>query len=415
MYPNAINVTIDNINKYTVIYIIPLAYILMFRPNLLYIHYLTYLFIAIISGITILFYNNQYRLSKTTLLLVAILWFCSLLIAISISFNFNNANFLSLIDVFKPIFFSLILLSSYFIGRHYQKKTIIKALLVMAYIVFLFQIATGLDQLFNLQALDTIYYSDKVKSLGSLVRITGTMSNPNTFAWIITQMSIIIFLFEPKKKVRFVFVILGLILVAISGSRSAFILFPFIIFVSKALSERHNLTFYLIRLPIYLLILLGILSSSYWLLLKFGSDLKYLYQIVSILETGSLASVNSFDARLIMWNDAWNLFNRDSNLSTWLFGLGPGTISSLDNDYLYSLYNFGTIFFVLNLFFYILVFYIFSKNISLKSKAFGQQYIIYSLIVGFQAETLSGWNYPILLLFFLGITLSFGKSKLSES
>jgi hypothetical protein len=392
--------------------IIPLTYMLMLKPNLSYFHYVTYFLIALIAVIIIIYSSKLFGLTQSLINFLLLLGLCSFTIAISVLLNLSNLSIMALFEVFKPIYFSFILLSGYFVGLYLNYNKICKGLLTLAYIVILFQCILAIDQLWNLQILSNLYYSDKTKSLGSLIRITGTIGNPNTFAWIVTQMSILIFLLETKKGLRLFFLTIGFVLVLLSGSRSAFLLFPFMIFTSKLLSNRNTVKFYLIKLPLYTALLVGILMISYQLLIKYGSELKYLYQIVSVIEDKSFTSINSFDARTQIWNHAWQNFTSENNmLITWLFGLGPGSLSSLDNDYLFAAFNNGLIFFIINIFIYMYILIRFMKVKNLKIKALGVQYIIFSFIIGFQAETLSGWNYPILIFFYFGLALSLNREQ----
>lgn len=392
--------------------IIPLTYMLMLKPNLSYFHYVTYFLIALIAVIIIIYLSKLFGLTQSLINFLLLLGLCSFTIAISVLLNLSNLSIMALFEVFKPIYFSFILLSGYFVGLYLNYNKICKGLLTLAYIVILFQCILAIDQLWNLQILSNLYYSDKTKSLGSLIRITGTIGNPNTFAWIVTQMSILIFLLETKKGLRLFFLTIGFVLVLLSGSRSAFLLFPFMIFTSKLLSNRNTVKFYLIKLPLYTALLVGILMISYQLLIKYGSELKYLYQIVSVIEDKSFTSINSFDARTQIWNHAWQNFTSENNmLITWLFGLGPGSLSSLDNDYLFAAFNNGLIFFIINIFIYMYILIRFMKVKNLKIKALGVQYIIFSFIIGFQAETLSGWNYPILIFFYFGLALSLNREQ----
>lgn len=85
-----------------------------------------------------------------------------------------------------------------------------------------------------------LFTGKKTRALGQIVRITGTLANPNIFAWIVLQMSIIVFLFEEKKIKKWFFVIIGFILVVFAGSRSLLILFPAAFFVVNILKSKKK-------------------------------------------------------------------------------------------------------------------------------------------------------------------------------
>jgi hypothetical protein len=73
--------------------------------------------------------------------------------------------------------------------------------------------------------------------------------------------------------------------------------------------------------------------------------------------------------------------------------------------------NYGLIATVINIMMYAVFFFYFIK---LKDKPFGVlgiQYILFSLIIGFQADALAGWDYPILIIFYAGITLALTRKQ----
>lgn len=116
-----------------------------------------------------------------------------------------------------------------------------------------------------------------------------------------------------------------------------------------------------------------------------------------------------------MWDDAIAQINNQSGFTTLLFGLGPGAIKVLDNDYLYSVANYGFLGLVTNIIIYIVLFYQFKKESSLNFSLLGKLYIVFSFILGLQFETLNGWNFPILIMFYAGIAIALRKNHTSTS
>lgn len=55
---------------------------------------------------------------------------------------------------------------------------------------------------------------------------------------------------------------------------------------------------------------------------------------------------------------------------------------------------------------YLVLIRIFSKTKDRKFAVLGIQYILFSFIVGIQADTLVGWTYPVLILFLAGIAIA---------
>jgi hypothetical protein len=398
--------TYDEVKKYIFIAFIPLIYILMFRPDFANLHFLTYALMAISIVFIIIRFIDKVDYTANLAMFAVLLLLSSFFIALSIVLNIDGISMSSFFHIFKPLFFILILVNGYIIGKVFKIRTIKKGLLFGAYFCILIQILVGVAQLFDLSIFSFLYSSEKTRPIGSLVRIAGTMGNPNTFAWIIAQMIIIIYLFESQKGKKNIMILIGFILVFLSGSRSAFILYPIMIFFCKLVLTKKSVFFYFSKLPFFTLLFILFCGSCYWLLINFGSTFPYLYQIVQVVETGSLTSINSFDARTLMWENALNEFQSKFGIITLFFGLGPETLGVIDNDYLYSLINYGLLFTILNLVIYLISIYIFLRLKDKRLGALGLQYIIFSLIIGYQADTLSGWNFPILIIFFLGIVLA---------
>lgn len=395
------------INKLTtkLIMLFPLLMVLMPRPNIPGIHLLTYPAMAAILILTI-FAFLKINIPKGLFTLIWLLFAYSIAISLSLLFNSGDVSTSDIVVIFKPIFFIIILLFGYLATKNAPYHQIKKALLRSAYIILFFQIIVGIPQVFEISIFSFIYNDVKSNGLGSILRIAGTLSNPNFFAWIVIQMAVVIYLFEEKAVKKTLWLVICGILVLLSGSRSSLLLLPIILFVLNLLKSKKNNKFYFIKLPIYFSLLALSFLAVYMFLIRYGMHFPYLNQILLIIEGGSLSSVNSFNMRTIMWADAFQLMEEQKGLITTLFGLGPGTVSALDNDYYYAFVNFGLIALCLNLVIYLIIVFIFLRVKSREFRALGLQYVAFSLIIGLQADTLSGWNYPLLILFFTGIAVT---------
>lgn len=400
-----------NVVASRMVMIIPMLFILMPRPPIISAQYFTYPILGATCIFLILLMSSKIEIDRRVMLASTFFIFDAIGISLSSLFSGSELNLGIFVHILKPLLFLIILIFGYFIAYNSDIGNITVGLLKVAYIILIVQAIVGITQLFDIDLFHLIYSSEKTRPLGESVRIAGTMGNPNVFAWIVIQMAIIVFIFEYNQFKKLIFVLISLILVFFSGSRSLLVLFPLILLFSKFFLDKKNISFFFAKLPKYLFVFVSFGLLLYWIIVTFGEYFPYLNQILMVIDSGSLSSINSFDARTIMWNDAINQMKKENSIFTWVFGLGAGAIEVLDNDYLYSLINYGVIGLLINILMYVYFFYQFSK---LKNKTFavlGQIYIIFSFIIGFQADTLSGWNYPILITFYVGISISLRRKQ----
>lgn len=388
--------------------LLPLLYVLIPRPDIPGIQFVIYPLIAVVLGFVTFYFilkNGVYKATSTTLFMLM-----SLLGCISLSILISSTDPYALSHLAKIMLFTVVFLFGLNVGFLRSKETIYRGLLRSAYIVLSIQLIVGLTQLIANPIFGSLYSMEKTRPLGEIVRIAGTLGNPNIFAWIVIQMTAIIFIFEPRKIKKLVWIGLALGLVFLSGSRSMFMLFPAAMVAIYFMSSKKTPAFILVKLPFYLGSIGLFVVLGYRFLKANAVNFPYMSQLLMIFERGGLENINSFHARTLMWNDAMSQMEQGS-IFTWLFGMGPGSIEVLDNDYLYSLVNYGLVFTVINLSLYVLFIYYFVKTRNKKLMTLGVQYILFSLIVGHQAESLSGWNYPILIMFYAGIAVAFYKRR----
>lgn len=405
-------------SRYQLVMMLPLLFVLMPRPEIEGIHYLIYAIIGlIVSMVLLLSLKNNFRFNKFFLLTLSLLYLYMLSIAFSIIFNVSNISLNSIFHLLKPIFFILILCLGYVVGKVKDIEAIKRGLLKSAYTILIFQVIVGITQLFDISIFSYIYSDKKARPIGELVRITGTLANPNLFAWIVLQMTVIVYLFEKKKTKKIFWVVVGILLLLFSGSRSLFILTPIVLFMINIFLSRKSLSFYFVRFPIYLLSMAIMFSIAYWFITKFGDHFPYLQELLRIIYTKDLTSVHSFHARTVMWDDALYKFGSSENYLKWLFGIGAGSISVLDNDYLYSFINYGLFNVFISILIYLFFYIYFSRIADKEFSTLGKQYILFSLIIGLQVETLSGWNFPVLIMYYtgIGISLLYNQRQIRES
>jgi O-antigen ligase len=403
----------DNQN-YKLVMLFPLVFLLM--PRFDGSHYITFPLLAILLIVMGYMFLKPEGFSKdlldrNILIIGAIISIYVFFMGISILYNFKQLSFNAIPHLFKPILFLIVLGFGYVIALKIDYSNIIKGLLKGAYIILFAQIIVGLTQLLDLPIFSFLYDDSKSYPIWKLVRTTGTLTNPNVFGWFITQMIVIIYLFENNKRKKWAWVFIGLILMVLSGSRSVLLVFPLVFVLIELFRTKIDKRFFTFKLPIFITGLIISLFLAYQAILKFGHFFPYLRQLLLIIRSGSLSSVSSFSLRTEMWENALTKISEKDSLWTWIFGLGPGSISILDKDLLYSLVNYGLIGTILMIVLYGTIAFCF---IRLKDKTFsilGIQYIIFSFIIGYQVETLSGWNYPMLIMFYTGIALVLLKKQ----
>lgn len=383
--------------------LVPLMFFLMPSLPIPGSQYITYPLIFAVIILCFLISKNLNRLEfdSNLLIIFGFLLSFSIIMAVSSLLNYENVTVDSLPQIFKPVFFGAILLFGYFVSLPKTRETVVKTLLRLSYILLTAQIIVGASQLFGMDTFSFLYDDEKTRPLGSAVRIVGTTINPNIFAWLVIQMSVIIVLFEDKTLKKTFFLFAAAALVVFSGSRTFLILYPIILVFAQMTAYKRGAVFYLFKLPLYGLFIYAIYEFIMWGIYQMRFSLPYLYQLTSVLETGDLSSVSSFYARTVMWENGINQMG-----DRWLFGIGPGSLTVLDNEYLYILINYGIIYLILHLLMYLAIMFLFLRTGDRKIAVLGIQYIIFSFVVGFQADTLVGWNYPVFIMFLTGVAIS---------
>lgn len=383
--------------------IIPLFFVFMPRPDINGIHFFTYPSIVVLIVFMTLILTKDVRVNKNLFLLLIFLFFLSM----EMLFSMFIYSTLSVDNLAKQVLFASVLYFGYLVTKNKDIETIKNSLKKVAYIVIFFQAIIGLTQLYGIDIFAILYSMEKTRALGGIVRIAGTMGNPNIFAWTLVQMSVILWLFETKMFKKLFWVAIALTFVFFSGSRSMLLIFTFVILFTEIVSKRKTVVFYLLKVPMYGIFLFGIFNFAIWFLTKFGANFPYISQLLLIFETGDLDSINSFNHRLYMWDRSLSQLTSPMD---WLFGSG-GAIGHADNDYVFAISNFGIVYLVIQALMYLVIVYFFMKLKDRKFKTLGLQYIAFSLVISYQADTLSGWNYPIFIMFYTGIAISILANK----
>src|SRR5699024_226812 len=143
-------------------------------------------------------------------------------------------------------------------------------------------------------------------------------------------------------------------LVFLSGSRSMLLIFPFILLFIEVIVTKKSASFFFIKVPLYGALLFTSYKFVIWFLNVFGSNFRYMRQLLLIFESGDLNRLNSFDHRQFMWERELSKMN---SWIDWILGLG-GQVQKADNDYIFAVTNFGIIYMILYFFMYLLILFL---------------------------------------------------------
>lgn len=318
-----------------------------------------------------------------------------------ILFLFQPFSMSNLLYTYRSVYLFLISLFSIKIFTKYEEQEKIQLVLRTIYFILFVQYFISVLQLFDVNIFSPIYIDNKSFPLGRLVRLTGTMNNPNTLAWYICQLTLFIILFEEKKIKVLVTILFGLGFTLLTGSRTMLVISPLIWLI--ALSLKNIFVYKNIKRAIfYLLIIPVLLILTFYFLNVFKSVFPYASQLLKVLN-GGLKSVNSFNQRAIKWSEQINIIR-----SSWiniLFGIRTSNYISMDNDIIYGISRSGIFGLLLQYMFYFIIFCksirnLFQRKGLIKYSLFIMLSISFSVLIGLQSDTLTGYQYPVLIIMF---------------
>lgn len=342
---------------------------------------------------------QQTGLGRKVLVIWGWLLLLSLLTAISQLINSGSLALSGVTRIVRPFLYAILLAYGYKIGLSKERVSVRSSILWAAYVVLAGQIIVGGSQFFGVHAFDVIYTSAKSSPYDRLLRLSGTLANPNFFGWLMLQLVAIIGLLNQKKS-AYPLMFIGAAMAVASGSRTATLILPFVLVL--VLSFRSSSRVKIFRL-LGLALLVGIVCVG--LFLAVAEYLPYVRSIRQIFLTGSLTAIGSLNARFVHWEMVAEIF-QSGDVWVWMFGLSDRSFTqTLDNDYLYVLFRNGLVGLVLHVSFTL---YILKLCYRLRQSRIAQicvVYILSALVMGFVAETLAGWLVPVLLFYLVGITI----------
>lgn len=380
---------------------VPLLYVYMPRPPGEVAHFLVFPAFGAVLSVAILFLaGNGVPLTRAVACLLAMLLGITVTTGASFLVNASSLRTTALLELVKPLLFAIFLVSGYYIARAYGDESIRRGLLVGARLILVGQLIIAIVQILGIGSVGILYTEEKVAQLGTQLRATGTMGNPNQFAWVVTQAVVILYAFDRKRALPWL--LAGVLLVLGSGSRSMLLVFPFAIAVTDILQSAGNWRRYVRAIVMGTLTLVGLLACVLW----FADVFPYLAQLRRLLEFESLTSIHSFAARVTKWQHLSDTFFREGGPVTWLFGLGSTESTRLlENGYLYVFFRVGIVGFVVHWAAFLAAVVVLHNARRQVVALVGIQYFISSLPVDLVREALGGWNYPLLFFFYVGLAV----------
>lgn len=373
--------------------------------------------------------NFHMAVDKNIFVILALylIMFCFGLFSLTNGFlqGVTNFNYRDPLDVIRYLQFPVFLLFGYFLTKEdtYRSKDFLTCIIAIFVIVFVFAL---LQRFFanQVQVLTNLYAPDhQARRVINTKRVTALFGNPNTCALMICLFSSFFFAFMARKQQlmskrnTWILIVLSLIAVLLTGSRTGLIVFGFLTLIFLYTKVKRKIFFFLL-FPL-LFGLIWLLKDHILEVIRYFNTYLYLgIKLVLTLDTNTLLSEgNSFFSRFGRWNQAIELFKESP-----LFGLGPlrGVItSSTDNYYIYLLVRYG----IMGLLLYLLLI-VYSIYLAMKARKksgyvqlFGYAYIFQTAIILFmnfliEAQILNSAAY--LHLTTLGILISLLKQDESN-
>jgi hypothetical protein len=378
-----------------------LLYTYLPRPPVTGAHLFVFPIMAATLGVLVLFFiTKSPAVSRVVMYLLLGLLLLTLAVVASFILNASEIRTGALLELIRPASLGIFLLFGFYCARWVGPATVERGLLLAAYIILGGQAIIALTQVLDLPVFDLMYSSEKSRPLGTTLRTTGSLANPNAFAWIVAQATAIVLILRAR---AFPFwIALGGLLVLAAGSRTMLLLFPLLLGAAALWSRPQRLT----TLVSVAILSAGALVGLVALVVSFRQYFPYLAQLHTVLLTGSLTSVNAIAARVLQWEAVWEAFDVSGPL-TWLFGLGSrDLLRVVDNDFIFVLARLGVVGFTIHVGLLCALGTMFRRAMRADAVAvIGLHYLTFALVFGLVSDTLGGWYHPLPLFYYAGLTL----------
>jgi hypothetical protein len=382
----------------------PLLYVYMPRPPISGAHLLVFpVSAAILAALILLRLSGRAALGERVVVMLLLLLFLDVETGASFVVNAPELRGRAILELLRPAVIGVFLLYGYCAAGWAGENGVRRGLLLAAYLILAGQLVIAGTQAVGVPAFDLLYSADKSRPFGTLMRVTGSLGNPNAFAWAVAQATAIVFACAQRRK-AFWCVVAGM-LILVSGSRTLLLFFPAILAIIHVWSKATGWKSYA-RGVLMGLVALGLLLT---IAISFAEYFPYLAELRNIFIYGSLGSVHSFAGRLLNWSTIWEVFTRAGD-GAWLFGLGSRDVTQVvDNDFLFVFFRLGILGVLAHVILLVYLAVVFRRHWPAATALVGMEYLIFSVAAGLSSDTLGGWNFPLLLFFFAGLTLGLAK------
>lgn len=266
----------------------------------------------------------------------------------------------------------------------------------------------------NPTVFDWIWSAEKTRGVGQILRLTGSMYNPNTLGLLILNLYAILMLLVSRTIKRSLFLsMVCLALILLTGSRISVVSFVIFSPVLILLNGTSNLDFVkLLKVGFFgsmIALLFAWVVSIF--LQQYGGTFRYLSRLNSIefsSVTAFFVSLSEQTSRFSSWSAKWEYFYSSPGDLKWLFGLGVDSRFRVgDNDYFYSFWHWGSMGFFLGYLIYIVTIICCPRS---SSRLRLLLWIVFFQLViyGFMLETFHSWFHPVLFWILAGISYSSG-------
>lgn len=338
--------------------------------------------------VTIFFIFNKMKIIKSGFFWIKANLFIFLCMALSYANGvFDGYSYISrdFFEFYRPIFNILLFVFGTYLSIHYKNSflKIIIFVIVIQLIFIVFQMLNPFNFIDSIVGL--IYNMEKVSS--HLLRFTGTYANPNTLALVVNVLFFYVFYYfyykNNKISMLSLIFITHMIIVFLTSSRTALIICIFlygIIFFSNK-KTYFNIYTYILGITFTLVIFIFLNDILFYL-----ANFKYIYELIT---TSNILEIRSIQLRLEHYESMFALIKENSLLG---IGANKDLLRVGDNDYLFTLTQYGIIGFFLKYGLYIYLY--FRLNKLSKLNYLSEEFWI-----------IQGTKISIVLVFFAGITL----------
>lgn len=364
------------------------------------IQHLSYLVIFALASLASLLKQRDLPVTPYGLIitLVFLIWWLALLISFTI--NMGEIRLGAFFEAGRPVLFASLFLCGYSSLKENGSRQWQKILVRVSKILILVILLVSIVQLFYVDFFSLIWSSDKTRGLGSLVRVTGTMYNPNSMAFFV---SFLCFGIVALQKIRgsLFWIMVTLVLVVLASSRTLMLAFPAgLATIHWLQNSKKSALIGSFKMAGLFLVFFGVMLGGIYL---FADHLPYASQLFMLLSTDtSAADVHSFSTRQMQWATKIDLW-LSGGVTSVLFG--AGSVPQLqvgDNDLIYVATRLGVFGVVTHILIYILLFILSWKSRWSYAGIWLCSIMTMVTISGITLESLGGWQPPIYLFLVAG-------------